>query len=125
MENWFPILTLVLSTMFINLVVAFVVLRVLASAVGVSPWVNTKKEGLRILLTIIPVAGVAGAPFVIIPFIGPLFGFFISCCVAPMMLAPRYDISQVDAAKIILPTVAAIYATTALILYYGIPKVMG
>ncbi len=65
----------------------------------------------------------AGAPFFIVPFIGPLFGFFVSCCVAPMMLAPRYELTQIDAAKVILPTVAAIYGTTGLILYYGIPMV--
>lgn len=120
MENWLLIFTLVISIMLVDFVVAFVVLRVLASAVGVSPWANTSKEAVRTLVTIIPVAG---APFVIVPFIGPLFGFFISCCVAPLMLAPRYSISQLDAAKIILPTVAALYLTTALALYYGIPKV--
>ncbi len=123
MENWLPIFTLVISIMLVDFVVAFVVLRVLASAVGVSPWTNTSKEAVRTLVTIIPVAGVAGAPFVIVPFIGPLFGFFISCCVAPLMLAPRYSISQLDAAKIILPTVAALYLMTALALYYGIPRV--
>ena len=123
MENWFPIFTLIMSIMLVDFVVAFVVLRVLASAVGVAPWANTSKEAVRTLVTIIPVAGVAGAPFVIVPFIGPLFGFFISCCVAPLMLAPRYSISQLDAAKIILPTVASLYVTTALALYYGIPRV--
>ncbi len=124
MENWVGIFTLIVSAMVINLVVAFVVLRVLASAVGVSPLANTSKEALHTLVTIVPVAGIAGAPFIIVPFIGPLFGFFVSCCVAPMMLAPRYEISQGDAAKVILPTVAAIYVTTALILWLGIPMVM-
>ncbi|MDP6977972.1 MAG: hypothetical protein QF570_05130 [Myxococcota bacterium] len=124
MENWVGIFTLIISAMVINLVVAFVVLRVLASAVGVSPLANTAKEALHVLVTIVPVAGVAGAPFIIVPFIGPLFGFFVSCCVAPMMLAPRYEISQGEAAKIILPTVAAIYVTTALILWFGIPMVI-
>lgn len=124
MENWLGLFTLIISAMVIDFVVAFVVLRVLATLIGVSPLKNTSREAAIALLTIIPVAGVAGAPFVIVPFIGPFFGFFISCCVAPMMLAPRYDLSQGDAAKVILPTVAAIYATTALILYIGIPKVM-
>ncbi len=123
MDNWVGIFALIVSAILINLVVAFVVLRVLAGMVGVSPLTNTSKEALYTLVTIIPVAGVAGAPFFIVPFIGPLFGFFVSCCVAPMMLAPRYELTQIDAAKVILPTVAAIYGTTGLILYYGIPMV--
>ncbi len=123
MDNWVGIFALIVSAILINLVVAFVVLRVLAGMVGVSPLTNTSKEALHTLVTIIPVAGVAGAPFFIVPFIGPLFGFFVSCCVAPMMLAPRYELTQIDAAKVILPTVAAIYGTTGLILYYGIPMV--
>ncbi len=123
MENWVGVLSLILVAMVVSLIVAFVVLRVLASVVGVPAPVNTSKEALHSLLTIVPVAGVAGAPFVIVPFIGPVFGFFVSACVAPMMLAARYQISQSDAAKIILPTVAAIYATSAAILYFGIPMV--
>lgn len=124
MENWIGIFSLVVFIMVFNLIVAFIVMRVLSSLVGVPAPMNTYKQTLISLLTILPVAGVAGAPFVIVPFIGPLFGFFVSCCVAPMMLAPRMQISQGDAAKIILPTVAILYATTATILYYRLPLVL-
>lgn len=124
MENWIGIFSLVVFAMVFNLIVAFIVMRIFGSMVGVSGAVHTYKETLISLLTIIPVAGVAGAPFVIMPFIGPLFAFFVSCCVAPMMLAPRLQISQGDAAKVILPTVAVLYGTTAAILYFGLPMVL-
>jgi hypothetical protein len=64
---------------------------------------------------------VAGVPFFIIPFIGPIFGTFISACVAPMMFAEKYEVTQSLAAKIIIPTVVVVYIVSALILYYGIP----
>jgi hypothetical protein len=68
------------------------------------------------LVTILPVVGVAGLPFFIMPFIGPLFGTFISACVAPMMFAEKYELTQGAAAKIIIPTVLVIYVVSGVIL---------
>ena len=85
--------------------------------------INTPRRALLSLLTIVPVAGAAGAPFFLIPFMGPLFGVFISACVAPLMLAEKYELTQGAAAKIILPTVLVIYIVSGVILYYGIPLV--
>jgi len=124
MENWAGIFALIVFAMVVNLIVAFLVMRGLAGAMGAPKELATSREVLHSLLTIVPVAGVAGAPFIILPFIGPLFAFFISCCVAPMMLANRYEFSMGDAAKVILPTVAAIYVTSAAILYFGLPMVL-
>jgi hypothetical protein len=124
MDNWAGIFALVIFIMVANLGIAFVVLRGLASAIGVSKELNTSKEALHTLLTIVPVAGVAGAPFIILPFIGPFFALFISSCVAPMMLTKRYELTQGDAAKVILPVIAVIYIATAAILYLALPMVL-
>jgi hypothetical protein len=122
-ENWLGIFVLIIFGAVVNLIIAFVVLRALAGWMGISPQVNTARRALISLLTIVPVAGVAGAPFFLIPFMGPPFGIFISSCVAPMMLAERYEVTQGQAAKIILPTVAVIYVVSGVILYYGIPMI--
>ena len=123
MDNWLGLFILIIAGAAVNLAIAFVVFRALAGAVGVSSEVNTSEKALHSLLTIVPVAGVAGAPFVLLPFIGPIVAFCVSGFVAPMMLAPRYDITQGTAAKIILPTVAVVYVVSAVILYYGLPMV--
>ena len=121
MDNWLGIFLLIIFTALVNLIIAFGVFRVLAGLVGVPPEVNTSRRALISLLTIVPVAGAAGVPFFILPFIGPFFGTFISACVAPLLLAEKYDLTQGVAAKIIIPTVLVIYIVTGVILYYGIP----
>lgn len=73
-------------------------------------------------MTILPVAAALGLPFFIMPFIGPFFGTFLSACVAPMMFAEKYELTQGAAAKVIIPTVLVIYAVSWVILYYGIPR---
>ena len=123
MENWLGIFLLIMFAALVNLIVAFGVLRGLAGLVGVPPEVNTPRRGLISLLTIVPVAGIAGAPFFLIPFIGPIFGVFISMFVAPIMFAGKYELSQGEAAKVILPTVLVIYIVSAVILYHGIPLI--
>ena len=123
MENWLGIFLLIMFAALVNLVVAFGVLRGLASLVGVPPEINTPRRGLLSLLTIVPVAGIAGAPFFLIPFIGPIFGVFVSMFVAPIMFAGKYELSQGEAAKVILPTVLVIYIVSGMILYYGIPLI--
>ncbi len=38
-----------------------------------------------------------------------------------MMFAEKYELTQGMAARIILPTVLAVYIVSGLILYYGLP----
>jgi hypothetical protein len=122
MENWPGLFLFVIFAMLVNLIVAFFVLRGLANLVGVPPGTNTPRRALISLLTILPVAGAAGAPFFIIPFIGPILGTFISACVAPFMFGEKYELETAVAAKIILPTVLVVYAVTGVMVYqYGIP----
>ena len=121
MENWLEVLLFIIFAAVINLVVAFGVLRGLASLTGVPAEVNTPRRALISLVTILPVAGALGVPFFIMPFIGPFFGTFLSACVAPMMFAEKYELTQGAAAKIIIPTVLVIYVVSGVILYYGIP----
>jgi hypothetical protein len=123
MENWLEIFLLVVFGALINLGIAFGVLRGLAKFVGVSREINTPRRALVSLLTIVPVAGVAGAPFFLLPFIGPILGVLISAFVAPMMLAEKYEVTQGVAAKIILPTVLVIYIVSGVIIYYAIPLI--
>ena len=123
MENWLGVFTLIIFGAVVNLVIAFFVLRGLATWAGIPHAMNTSRRALVSLLTIVPVAGVAGAPFFLIPFIGPLLGIFVSACIAPLLLAERYRVSQGVAAKVILPTVAVIYLVSAVILYFGIPMI--
>ncbi len=121
MENWLGIFLFIIFGALVNLIIALGVVRGLASLMGVPAAVNTQRRALLGLVTILPVAGVAGLPFFVIPFIGPFFGTFISACVAPMMFAERYELTQGAAARIIIPTVLVIYAVSGLILYNGIP----
>jgi hypothetical protein len=121
MKNWLGVFLLIIFVAVVNLIIAFFVFRALASAVGVPPEVNTPRRALLSLVTILPVAGVAGVPFFILPFFGPLLGTLVSAFVAPMMLAEKYELTQGVAAKIIIPTVVLIYIVTGVILYYGIP----
>jgi len=121
MENWLEVLLFIIFAAVINLVIAFGVLRGLASLTGVPAEVNTPRRALISLVTILPVAGALGVPFFIMPFIGPFFGTFLSACVAPMMFAEKYELTQGAAAKIIIPTVLVIYVVSGTILYYGIP----
>jgi len=121
MENWLEVLLFIILAAVINLVIAFGVLRGLASLTGVPAEVNTPRRALISLVTILPVAGALGVPFFIMPFIGPFFGTFLSACVAPMMFAEKYELTQGAAAKIIIPTVLVIYVVSGTILYYGIP----
>ena len=121
MENWLNLFLLIVFGALANLIVAFIVLRALAGLFGVPEERNTSRRALLALLTIVPVAGVAGAPFFLIPFAGPFFGIALSCFVAAMMFGDRYDLPQGQAAKIILPTILLIFALSALILYLGIP----
>jgi len=123
MENWQGILLLILSVALINLIIAFGVLRGLASVFGVPPEINTPRRALLSLLTIVPVAGVAGVPFFIVPFVGPFFGTGLSAFVAAIMFGEKYEIPQGQAAKIILPTVLVIFVVSGVILYYGIPMI--
>ena len=74
-------------------------------------------------MTIVPVAGAAGVPFFIVPFIGPFFGTALSGFVAAIMFGEKYEIPQGQAAKIILPTGVGIFLLSGLILYYGIPMI--
>jgi hypothetical protein len=124
MENWLGLFGLMVFGAVFNLLVAFMVLRALAGAAGIQPDVNTPQRAMLSLLTILPVAGVAGAPFFLIPFIGPPFGIFVSACVAPYLFAERYSVTQGIAAKVILPTVAVVYVLSAVILYFGLPRVL-
>jgi len=121
MENWLQVFLFIIFAALVNLIIAFGVFRALAGYVGVSPEINTPQRALISLLTILPVAGAAGAPFFLVPFIGPFFGTFISASIAPWMLAEKYEITQGVAAKIIIPTVLVIYVVSGVILYYGIP----
>jgi hypothetical protein len=121
MENWLEVLLFIISAALVNLVIAFGVLRGLASLTGVPAEMNTPRRALISLVTILPVAGALGVPFFIMPFIGPFFGTFLSACVAPMMFAEKYELTQGAAAKIIIPTVLVIYVVSGVILYYGIP----
>jgi hypothetical protein len=121
MENWLEVLLFIIFAALVNLGIAFGVLRGLASLTGVPAEVNTPRRALISLLTILPVAGALGVPFFIMPFIGPFFGTFLSACVAPMMFAEKYELTQGAAAKIIIPTVLVIYVVSGVILYYGIP----
>jgi len=121
MENWLEVFLFIVFGALINLLIAFGVLRGLASLTGVPAEVNTPRRALISLVTILPVAGVLGLPFFIIPFIGPFFGTFLSACIAPMMFAEKYDLTQGASAKIIIPTVLAVYVVSGVILFYGIP----
>jgi hypothetical protein len=121
MENWLGVFFFIVFGAVVNLIIALGVLRALASLTGVPAKVNTQRRALISLVTILPVAGAAGLPFFIMPFIGPFFGTFISACVAPMMFAEKYELTQRAAAKIIIPTVLVIYVVSGVILYYGIP----
>jgi hypothetical protein len=121
MENWLEVLLFIIFAALVNLVIAFGVVRGLASLTGVPAEVNTPRRALISLVTILPVAGALGVPFFIMPFIGPFFGTFLSACVAPMMFAEKYELTQGAAAKIIIPTVLVIYVVSGVILYYGIP----
>jgi hypothetical protein len=123
MENWLNIFLLILFGALANLIVAFIVLRALAGVFGVPEEKNNSRRALLALLTIVPVAGVAGAPFFLIPFAGPFFGIALSCFVAAMMFGEKYELPQGQAAKIILPTVLVIFALSGVILYYGIPMI--
>ncbi len=125
MENWLGWFVLIIFGAVVNLLIAFVVFRALAGPAGLPREANTPSKTLYCLLTIIPVAGVAGAPFFIMPFVGPIFGTLVSAFVAPMMLAREFNVSQGTAAKVIVPTVAVVYLVSAVILYFGIPMVMG
>jgi hypothetical protein len=124
MENWLGVFLLIIFGAVVNLIVAFFVLRGLAGTMGVSAEVNTPRAALVSLVTILPVAGVAGAPFFIIPFAGPILGTLISASVAPWMFGEKYGLTQKEAAKIVIPTVLAVYVVSAVILYYGIPMVL-
>jgi len=121
MENWLEVFLFVVFGALINLLIAFGVLRGLASLTGVPAEMNTPRRALISLVTILPVAGALGLPFFIMPFIGPFFGTFLSACVAPMMFGEKYELTQGAAAKIIIPTVLAVYVVSGVILYYGIP----
>jgi hypothetical protein len=124
MENWLGWFVLIIFGAVVNLGVAFVVFRALSGFAGLPRQTNTPQKTLYCLVTIIPVAGVAGAPFFIMPFVGPIFGTLVSAFVAPMMLAREFNVSQGDAAKVIVPTVAAVYLVSAVILYLGIPMLL-
>jgi hypothetical protein len=121
MENWLEVLLFIIFAALVNLIIASGILRGLASLTGVPAEVNTPRRALISLVTILPVAGALGVPFFIMPFIGPFFGTFLSACVAPMMFAEKYELTQGAAAKIIIPTVLVIYVVSGVILYYGIP----
>jgi hypothetical protein len=121
MENWLQVFLFIIFGAFVNLAIAFGMVRALASLTGVPAEVNTPRRALISLVTILPVAGALGLPFFIMPFIGPFFGTFLSACVAPMMFAEKYELTQGAAAKIIIPTVLVIYIVSGVILYYGIP----
>jgi hypothetical protein len=121
MENWLGILTLIFCLAIVNLGVAFVVFRGLATWLGFPGGFDTSAKVLTTLLITIPVAGVAGVPFFIVPFIGPLFGTFVSACVASMLVARDYSVTQRAAAKAIVPTVVLLYAVSGTMLYFGIP----
>ncbi len=123
-ENWQILFTVIVFGAVVNFAIAFVVMRALSDWQGISPEVNTGRNIAMSLLTIIPAAGVCGAPFFLIPFMGPIFGVFVSSCVAPMLLADRYEITQLEAAKIIIPTVLVVAAVSAMILYYGLPAAL-
>ncbi|MBW2420372.1 MAG: hypothetical protein JRH19_17660 [Deltaproteobacteria bacterium] len=124
MENWLGLFLLMIIGAVVNLGIAFVVFRVLAGFAGIPREVNTPSKTLYCLVTIIPVAGVAGAPFWIMPFVGPVFGTLVSAFVAPMMLARELGVSQGDAAKVIVPTVVVVAIVSAVILFFGIPMVL-
>lgn len=121
MENWLGIFLLIIFGALINLAVAFFVLRGLAGLAGIPAETNTPRRALLSLVTILPVAGVGGLPFFILPFIGPIFGTIISCFVAAMMFGEKYEVSQGTGAKVILPVVIVVYIVSAAILYVGIP----
>jgi hypothetical protein len=124
MDGWLNLFLFIVFGAFVNLIVAFFVLRGTASALGVPSSVNSPGRALESVVTILPVAGFAGVPFFLIPFMGPILGIFISGVVASMMLSVKYSIEQGEATRIIIPTVAAIYAMSGLILYYGLPMVL-
>jgi hypothetical protein len=121
MDNWLGIFTLIVCIAVINLAVAFVIFRGLALWLGIPKELNTSAKAFMTLLVIIPVAGVAGVPFFIMPFIGPLVGTFVSACVASFMTAREYSVSQSLAAKAIVPTVLVLYVVSGAMLYVGIP----
>ena len=120
MENWQIIFLLIIFGEALNLAIAYGVLRGLAGLAGIGSEVNTSRRALISLVTIIPVAGLAGLSFFIIPFWGPIFGTVVSGYVAVAMFADKYEVDQKVAAKVILPTVLAIYIVTGLIVYFGI-----
>ncbi len=121
MDNWLGILTLIACIAAVNLGIAFVVFRGLAVKVGIPSEVNTSNRALSTLLITVPVAGVAGVPFFIIPFIGPVLGTFVSGCAASFLIAREYAVTQGIAAKAIVPTVVVLYLVSGVILYLGIP----
>jgi hypothetical protein len=123
MENWLSVFLFIVFGAVVNLIIAFFVLRATASALGLPSSINTSARALNSVATILPVAGVAGTPFFLIPFIGPIMGIFISGVVAAMMLSGKYSVEQGVAAKIIAPVVIVLYAVSGVILYYGLPMI--
>lgn len=117
--DWMIIFLLIVFGEAAALAVSFGVLRGLASWAGISPDVNTARRTLISLVTIIPVAGFAGFAFFVIPFWGPIFGTVVSGYVAVGMFADKYDVDQKTAAKVVLPTVLAIYIVTGFMIYLG------
>ncbi len=121
MDNWLGVLALIVCIAVVNLAVAFALFRGLAANLGVPSDVNTSSKAFTTLLVTLPVAGVAGVPFFIMPFIGPLLGTFVSACVASFLTAREYTIAQSVAAKAIVPTVVVLYVVSGAMLYVGIP----
>ena len=118
MQDWLGIFIFIVSAALINLFVAFFVLRGLASVVGVPSDTNTPRRALISLVTILPVAGAAGLPFFLFPFIGPIFGTVASGFAASMLMSERYEVSWGTGAKVILPVVVVVYAVSAALIYY-------
>ncbi len=121
MDNWLGVFALIVCIAVVNLAVAFALFRSLAANLGVPTDVNTSSKAFTTLLVTLPVAGVAGVPFFILPFIGPLLGTFVSACVASFLTAREYTIAQGVAAKAIVPTVVVLYVVSGAMLYVGIP----
>jgi hypothetical protein len=121
MENWTAVFALIIIGAAVNLLVAVVAFRSLGRFFGVPNSINTFGRALKSMVTILPAAGAAGAPFFVIPFAGPVLGTVVSACVAPWLMSERYDMTQGESAKIILPTVLVVYIVSGVILYYGIP----
>jgi len=120
MENWLTIFLLLIFGALANLAVAFVVLRAMAGLVGIPHEANTPRRALVSLVTIMPVAGVAGGAFFIIPFWGPIFGTIFSGYVAATMFGQKYEVGHKVGAKVMIPTILAIYVVTGTILYFAI-----